>query len=592
MGVALVHAEQPADALIHIRRGINELNIGGGGFVYPEVNLAEVELALGRVRDAADIARVAIERMRRDGELWYLPEAFRFRGKARLAEGEIAGAEVDFREAVDVARSQAAKSFELRAATDLARLWHSQAKTDEAAQLLSQVYDVFTEGFETGDLVDANELLEEMGGKMRSKTLSENAHYIHGDEPNHVVVLHDWSEDHTNYDPSLHYLDGVAFTYAFMDARGYGGSKFMAAEFIAEEMSGDAIGLADKLGWDKFHIMGHSMAGMVVQLVATKIPDRVKSVVAVTPASSSFVGGVCPSSMEPGAAVKTDFSDGKRQFAISTGSRLIFRLRSRLPNVKKLRLATRGARGFPVPELHRISHVATGSAGIARQPLDHQLGNSEGSWLTDSILQSNDQLPATVLSIRARRRAEAYRLSSFARDEHLGTGDGNLVVNTTAFPTRSPANPGFVHLNMVLGLSTDPVLVGPHHARAELVENLKGRLVARKTKLPLKLHGGHAGRLTGDQISGPEPDVQRSVATLHHCSHRQPGVLAALAAAQDARAVFKVERLSRRAAVRAGKAVSPAGLLQVGGAGRIIGEKSATSRRRCRRPTRAEPVYV
>ena len=77
---------------------------------------------------------------------------------------------------------------------------------------------------------------------------------------------------------------------------------------------------------------------------------------------------------------------------------------------------------------------------------------------------------------------------------HLdGTGDGNLVVNTTAFPTRSPANPGFVHLNMVLGLSTDPVLVGPHHARAELVENLKGRLVARKTKLPLKLHGGHAG---------------------------------------------------------------------------------------------------
>ena len=72
---------------------------------------------------------------------------------------------MDFREAVDVARSQAAKSFELRAATDLARLWHSQAKTDEAAQLLSQVYDAFTEGFETGDLVDANELLEEMGWK-------------------------------------------------------------------------------------------------------------------------------------------------------------------------------------------------------------------------------------------------------------------------------------------------------------------------------------------------------------------------------------------------------------------------------------------
>ena len=69
---------------------------------------------------------------------------------------------------------------------------------------------------------------------------------------------------------------------------------------------------------------------------------------------------------------------------------------------------------------------------------------------------------------------------------HLdGTGDGNLVVNTTAFPTRSPANPGFVHLNMVLGCP--PILswlAAP--CPSELVENLKGRLVARKTKLPLK----------------------------------------------------------------------------------------------------------
>ena len=83
-----------------------------------------------RIGPCRTACRRPIERMRRDGELWYLPEAFRFRGKARLAEGEIAGAEVDFREAVDVARSQAAKSFKLRAATDLARLWHSQAKTD------------------------------------------------------------------------------------------------------------------------------------------------------------------------------------------------------------------------------------------------------------------------------------------------------------------------------------------------------------------------------------------------------------------------------------------------------------------------------
>ena len=75
----------------------------------------------------------------------------------------------------------------------------------------------------------------------------------------------------------------------------------------------------------------------------------------------------------------------------------------------------------------------------------------------------------------------------------------------------------------------------------------------------------------------PNPTADLSPArtlSLYFIKIRQPGVLAALAAAQDTRAVFKVERLSRRAAVRAGKAVSPAGFLQVGGAGRIIGEKS------------------
>ena len=124
-------------------------------------------------------------------------------------------------------------------------------------------------------------------------------------------------------------------------------------------------------------------------------------------------------------------------------------------------------------------------------------------------------------------------------------------------------------------LGCPPILSGwPHHARAELVENLKGRLVARKTKLPLKLHGGHAGRLTGDQISGPEPDVQAECGyapSLFPPSARCSGGTCGSAGRQGG---FQVERLSRRAAVRAGKAVSPAGFLQVGGAGRIIGEKS------------------
>ena len=109
---------------------------------------------------------------------------------------------------------------------------------------------------------------------------------------------------------------------------------------------------------------------------------------------------------------------------------------------------------------------------------------------------------------------------------HLdGTGDGNLVVNTTAFPTRSPANPGFVHLNMVLGLSTDPVLVGPHHARAELGENLKGRLVARKTKLPLKRlpAGREAAELLAEPFFRALAGIERAVPPrLHLPDLRRP----------------------------------------------------------------------
>ena len=188
---------------------------------------------------------------------------------------------------------------------------------------------------------------------------------------------------------------------------------------------------------------------------------------------------------------------------------------------------------------------------------------------------------------RARRRAERVRHSvrlsgcrawcpAFDDAPPMAQGNENLVVNTTALPHAFARQPRFRPTSTWF-LGCPPILswLGRTMPERSLWENLKGRLVARKTKLPLKLHGGHAGRLTGDQISGPEPDVQRSVATLHHCSHRQPGVLAAPCGQRRTPGRFsKWNGSPRRAAVRAGKAVSPAGFLQVGGAGRIIGEKS------------------
>ena len=67
-----------------------------------------------------------------------------------------------FRQALDIARQQQAKSLELRAATSLSRLWQRQGKRDEAHQLLAQIYGWFTEGFDTADLQEAKAFLQEL----------------------------------------------------------------------------------------------------------------------------------------------------------------------------------------------------------------------------------------------------------------------------------------------------------------------------------------------------------------------------------------------------------------------------------------------
>ena len=73
-------------------------------------------------------------------------------------------AETHFERALSVARAQQAKSWELRAAMSMARLWRDQGKRSDARDLLAPIYGWFTEGFDTLDLKDAKALLDELGG--------------------------------------------------------------------------------------------------------------------------------------------------------------------------------------------------------------------------------------------------------------------------------------------------------------------------------------------------------------------------------------------------------------------------------------------
>jgi len=82
----------------------------------------------------------------------------------RQAVPDAAHAETCFQQALAVAQRQQAKSWELRAAMSLSRLWTRQGKRDEARELLAPIYGWFTEGFDTADLQEAKILLEELTG--------------------------------------------------------------------------------------------------------------------------------------------------------------------------------------------------------------------------------------------------------------------------------------------------------------------------------------------------------------------------------------------------------------------------------------------
>ena len=98
--------------------------------------------------------------------------------------------------------------------------------------------------------------------------------------------------------------------------------------------------------------------------------------------------------------------------------------------------------------------------------------------------------------------------------------------------------------------------------------------------------------LAGHQIGRPKPYAQRRVRARHDRSHRQSGVTAALAAAQDARTICEAERLSRRLTMGANEPVAPASLLQVAGTGRIVREKSLELWQRLWEPKIATLVNV
>jgi predicted ATPase len=125
----------------------------------------ELLAKIGRIDEGLAAIEEALSHVEETEERYYEAETHRFKGELLLRRGgagALAAAEASFQKSLEVARGQQAKAWELRAATSLARLLSSQGRSPEGLKVLKNVYDWFTEGFDTPDLKDARRLLDEL----------------------------------------------------------------------------------------------------------------------------------------------------------------------------------------------------------------------------------------------------------------------------------------------------------------------------------------------------------------------------------------------------------------------------------------------
>ncbi|MGK5052039.1 alpha/beta fold hydrolase [Janthinobacterium sp. RB2P8] len=148
-----------------------------------------------------------------------------------------------------------------------------------------------------------------------------NSYHRVGHGPHAVIVLHGWFGDAHAFAPMEAALDGGAFSYVFMDNRGYGGMRGVPGDYSMDEVATDALALADALGFATFSVVGHSMGGIALERLALLAPLRLRKLVAVAPVPSCGVALDAPA-----RALFLDASGNQQArraiIARSTGGRL------------------------------------------------------------------------------------------------------------------------------------------------------------------------------------------------------------------------------------------------------------------------------
>jgi predicted ATPase len=163
-GVALLGQGAVDEAIARIHEGVTNWTRLGRTILLP-YGLAFLAEGLARHGDRAgalDALRKGLDTALATGEHYWDAELHRLTGAVLLAENKLDESQSSLQQAIHIAQVQQAKSLELRAVRDLARLWGEQGRRTEARDLLAPVYGWFTEGFDTADLKDAKALLDQL----------------------------------------------------------------------------------------------------------------------------------------------------------------------------------------------------------------------------------------------------------------------------------------------------------------------------------------------------------------------------------------------------------------------------------------------
>ena len=165
-GWTLAHQGEAKEGMAQLTQGLSTFRATGAesNRSYFLALLAEAHGTLGEPEAGLAVLTEALTFAETTGERWYEAELYRLQGALLVQQSSDnpTEAETCFHHAMAIAQNQSAKSWELRAATSLSKLWQQQGKRQAAHDLLAPVYDWFTEGFDTADLKDAKALLEEL----------------------------------------------------------------------------------------------------------------------------------------------------------------------------------------------------------------------------------------------------------------------------------------------------------------------------------------------------------------------------------------------------------------------------------------------